>query len=145
MIARVAVWMALKPGTCRRVGCPSRHWRFRATPQNVAIARHLVASYARWHRAAEPLNVALAVSEAFTNAVVHAYPDAGTSGYVEVVVLRRSDAIEVHVGDDGRGIRPGPRRPDGMGLSMIRQVTERVEITPRLEGGTLLVMSFPVS
>lgn len=123
---------------------PSRSWSFRATPQNVAVARHVVAAYARWHRAADPLNIALAVSEAFTNAVVHAYPEPSSAAEVEIVAERLARRLEVRVLDCGRGMPPGPNRPDGMGIAMIRQLADRVEIEPRREGGTRVVMSFPL-
>ncbi len=124
---------------------PSRSWSFAATRQNVAVARHVVAAYARWHRAAEPLTVALAVSEAFTNAVMHAYPEGCTSGVVQIVAERHSRRIEIRVCDAGRGMEAGPSPPDGMGLSMIRQVAERVEIESRSGGGTQIAMSFPLA
>lgn len=134
-----------RPGYPAGVAAPSRTWSLRATPQNVAIARHVVAAYARWHRAADPLNIALAVSEAFTNAVIHAYPEPRPVAYVEVVAERLPRQLEIRVADHGRGIVHDGHRPDGMGISMMRQLADRVEIGPCRGGGTVVVMSFPLA
>ena len=63
-----------------------RRWRFPATSQYIAHARYVVSAHARW-LGADGGAVALAVSEAFTSAVVHASPDAAHPGDVEVIVL----------------------------------------------------------
>lgn len=49
--------------------------RFPAQPDQVALARRRVVAYAREHGAIDPDGIAVAVSEAVTNAVVHAYAD----------------------------------------------------------------------
>jgi anti-sigma regulatory factor (Ser/Thr protein kinase) len=85
--------------------------RFTAVPQHVAEARHAVATYAQQHGVANVHAVALAVSEAVSNAVVHAYTDAESPGDVEVVAQRHLDnGLEVVVSDDGHGMHPRPDR-----------------------------------
>ena len=120
-----------------------RRWRFPATSQYISHARYVVAAHARW-LGADAGVVALAVSEAFTSAIVHS-PDAAHPGDVEVTVLRRNDELEVCVCDDG----PCPQHINGsdedLGLRMIEQITSRLELTPSPQGGTRLRMSFPVT
>ncbi len=109
----------------------------------MAHARHVVAAHARW-LGADPHAVALAVSEAFTNAVVHAYADAG--GDVEVTAHRHPARLEVCVSDRGYGISPSDQTGPwcGLGLNMIDRVTGSLEVQRRPEGGTLLRMTFPL-
>src|SRR5439155_4312542 len=59
--------------------------RFEACADAVAGVRREAVGYAREHVALDPDGVALALSEAITNAVLHAYPDARRPGTVEVV------------------------------------------------------------
>ncbi len=82
-----------------------RRWRFPATAQYVAHARYVVSAHARW-LGADGGAVALAVSEAFTTAVVHASTDAAHPGDVEVTVLRRPGELEICVWEDGPGPEP---------------------------------------
>ena len=123
---------------------PLRCWRFPATPQYVAHARYVVAAYARW-LGADPAAVALAVSEAFTSAVIHA-PDGGDPGDVEVTVTRHSGELEVCVCDDAPVVQQvnGAAAADELAQKMLRQITTRLERTRRAEGGTEVRMSFPV-
>ncbi|HEY6781796.1 MAG TPA: ATP-binding protein [Candidatus Dormibacteraeota bacterium] len=84
-----------------------------------------------------------AVSEACNNVVLHAYPDA--LGPLTVVLSVWDDGIEVIVRDQGCGISD-PGRPDdhqhGIGLPVIRALTERSEFRPRPGGGTEVTMMF---
>jgi anti-sigma regulatory factor (Ser/Thr protein kinase) len=127
------------------VSSPTRCWRFPATPQYVAHARYVVAAHARW-LGADPATVALAVSEAFTSAVVHV-PDAAHPGDVEVTVVRRPGELEVCVCDDAPATElvNGAAAADELGLKMLRQITTRLERTRRAQGGTEVRMSFPVA
>jgi len=87
------------------------------------------------------------VSEAFTNSVVHAYADTRTEDEIELVMARHSTQLEVWVCDDGQGIiaSAGQASPGlGLGLSVIKQLTIRLDVEQRPEGGTKLRMYFPV-
>ena len=66
-----------------------------------------------------PTGSRVAVSEAVTNAVVHAYVDAPAPGEVEVFAKRDpDDGLEVHVSDEGRGMMPRRDSPGiGVGLA----------------------------
>jgi serine/threonine-protein kinase RsbW len=59
--------------------------------------------------------VGLAVSEALTNVVTHAYPDGG--GTVHITAAVACGELCVLVADEGCGIRPHPPR-DGLGLGL---------------------------
>jgi anti-sigma regulatory factor (Ser/Thr protein kinase) len=96
-------------------------------------------------RVAAGYEVALAVSEAVNNVVVHAYRDrqAGTEpGRVHVAVTLERDALVVAVSDEGTGMKPRTDSPGaGLGLPIIATLADRVEVD-RLANGTRLVMAF---
>jgi stage II sporulation protein AB (anti-sigma F factor) len=120
--------------------------RFPARPDQVAPARREVIAYAREHGAVDPDGIALAVSEAVTNAVVHAYIDSPRPGDVEVVAKRHpDDGIEIHVCDDGRGLMPRRDSPGlGVGLPLVAKLAQRFRIETRPGGGTAISMCFAV-
>lgn len=92
----------------------------------------------------------LAVSEAMTNAVVHAYPQ-GDPGEVDVSITVESLAnrVVVVVADNGGGMRPRPDSPGvGIGLPLIGNLVASMDVRPRSGGsGTEVHMTFdlPVS
>jgi anti-sigma regulatory factor (Ser/Thr protein kinase) len=105
-----------------------------------------VAAYAREHGAVDPDAIALAVSEAVTNAVVHAYVDAPAPGEFEVVAKRLpGDGIEINVYDDGRGMIPRRDSPGlGVGLPLVAKLAQRFRVETRPSGGTAITMRFAV-
>ena len=127
------------------VSTSTRSWRFPATAPYVAHARHVVSAHARW-LGADGGAVALAVSEAFTSAVIHASADTGRPGDVEVSVRRMPGALEICVCDDG----PCTEHINGaaadleLGLKMLEQLADRIELTHHGRRGTELRMLFPV-
>jgi anti-sigma regulatory factor (Ser/Thr protein kinase) len=118
--------------------------RFPAQADQVAPARREVAAYAREHGAVDPDAIALAVSEAVTNAVVHAYIDAPSPGDVEVFARRDpDDGIEIHVCDEGRGMMPRRDSPGlGVGLPLVAKLAQRFKVETRPGGGTAISMLF---
>jgi len=73
--------------------------------------------------------VALAVTEAFANVVVHAYVDADTVGHLELRADVRGDELIVQVSDEGRGMQPRADSPGlGMGLPLIAQMADTFEV-----------------
>lgn len=89
--------------------------------------------------------VRLAVSEALTNAVVHAF--AGREpGTLHVVAERGEGVLIVRVGDDGIGMGPRHDSPGmGMGVPIIGKLCHAVDLTPGPGGtGTVVRMVFTV-
>ena len=86
----------------------------------------------------------LALTEACTNSVKHAYD--GGSGSVDIVYELHSDRLAVEVGDAGSGFEPRAGRVDdadeleegGLGIAIIRALTDEVEIGEREGGGSRL-------
>jgi stage II sporulation protein AB (anti-sigma F factor) len=78
--------------------------------------------------------VVLAVSEAVTNAVTHAYPDG--IGIVEMAGSSTPDAVTVTVRDHGCGLQA---RPDGagFGLEIIQRLAEHVAVDDSPDGVAL--------
>jgi anti-sigma regulatory factor (Ser/Thr protein kinase) len=117
-----------------------------ATVDSVGRLRRAVADFARRHGASERSldSVNLAVSEALTNVVVHAYRDAAAPGPVLVVVAVRDRALLVTVADEGCGMTPRPDSPGlGLGMGLIAGLADAVELTPRpARPGVVLRMRF---
>jgi serine/threonine-protein kinase RsbW len=87
----------------------------------------------------------LALTEACTNSVKHAYGDGG--GSVDIVYELHGDRLAVEVGDAGSGFSPGGGRggngddeleEGGLGIEIIRALTDEVEIAERPGGGSRL-------
>ena len=111
---------------------------------NVALVRHVVGAVAEatgfGRRAVE--DVRLAVTEACTNVVRHAYPER-EAGPLEVVALPGRERLTVTVTDRGGGIRPSPSSDGaGLGLPLIAALAAEVEIEEGLGRGSRLRMEF---
>jgi serine/threonine-protein kinase RsbW len=83
----------------------------------------------------------LALTEACSNSVRHAYGDAG--GHVEISFELREDRLVIEVADDGAGFDAtgAGRRRDGeelaeggLGIAIIRSIADEVEIGGRANG-----------
>jgi len=85
-----------------------------------------------------------AVSEACNNVVLHAYE--GTEGPLEVYVCPDRQSVTVVVRDQGTGIQPRPAAVEqgmqGVGLSLIQALTDRVEFNGGAGEGTEVRMTF---
>ncbi len=127
----------------RRLG-PRLRRTYPAEPAAVAAARHEVTSFAAAHGAGEALlrDVALAVSEACTNVVMHAYRDR-PPGAMHVGVSQVANGFEVRIADEGVGVRPRGDSPGvGLGLQIIARTTADFEIRDAPGGGAELVLRF---
>ena len=114
-----------------------------ARPEAVPMLRGAVARYLAGAGLTGTLVavVNLAVSEAVTNAVVHAYVDADEAGPVSVTTEVSETEVLVTVADEGCGMRPRVDSPGaGLGLPLIMQVATTVQVSQA--GGTLVTMSF---
>jgi anti-sigma regulatory factor (Ser/Thr protein kinase) len=115
-----------------------------ARPENVAVIRHVLGAFAEALRLPDGLveDLRLAVTEACTNVVRHAY-SAGAPGPVEISLRPDDDAVRVVVADRGRGVgtsadRTGP----GLGLPLIAAIADEVDLQPVPGGGCRVAMAF---
>lgn len=115
-----------------------------ATPAAIAPLRHRAAGFAAAHGACPRLvaDVALAVSEAVTNAVKYAFPPgAGEGARVGLVAEAGDGWLEVRVRDRGEGFGSSPS--DGLGLGLSVMASLSAELTIVQEGrGTEVRMRF---
>lgn len=116
-----------------------------AVAENIPVLRHAATDFAREQGVSDEraFEVALAVSEAVTNAILHAY--AGREpGMVTLEADPARDEFVVRVTDDGRGMQPNPDSPGlGLGLPTIGRLSASVEIEPGPHGvGTAVRMVF---
>lgn len=110
--------------------------------ENIGTVRREVQDCAAQAGVADSAGVALVLSEALTNAVIHAYTDV-PSRDIEVAVEVTADAVVITVADGGRGMRPRSDSPGlGLGLPLIASLTQRHEVEQRPEGGTRLTLWF---
>ena len=85
-------------------------------------------------------DVKLALTEACSNSIRHAYAD-GRGGAVEIRYELTDDRLAVEVSDEGGGFDPDALQADGgqldeggLGIAIIRAVTDELEIGPRSAG-----------
>src|SRR3712207_5072496 len=105
-----------------------------ARSRNVAVVRHVAGAVAASAGLSAHVrdNVRLAVSEACTNVVRHAYAD--EEGPMVVSMRATPRALDVKVCDRGRGIAPTPRESAGLGLPLLAALSERLEVDHGGEG-----------
>jgi anti-sigma regulatory factor (Ser/Thr protein kinase) len=118
-----------------------------AVPESVRLARDGTAAFAARAGASTGAidAVRLAVSEAVTNAVVHAYDDE-ECGRITVAGWLVGGALWLLVADDGHGLRPRwERRGSGLGLALIGQLTDGFAVANRSGCGTELRMRFALT
>jgi anti-sigma regulatory factor (Ser/Thr protein kinase) len=115
-----------------------------ARPENVSVIRHVLGAFAESLRLPDDLveDLRLAVTEACTNVVRHAYPP-DAAGPVEISIRPEDEHVSVVVADQGRGIgtssdTTGP----GLGLPLIAAIADAVELQPVPGGGSRVAMTF---
>ncbi len=118
-----------------------------ARPEHVAAARAEVVAYAARLGADETTqaSVKLAVSEALTNVVIHAYARRDAFGPMTVEAWQGNDgALLVLICDEGDGMVPRPDSPGlGLGLPLIAHMADDLRVEARLDRpGTRLAMRF---
>jgi serine/threonine-protein kinase RsbW len=90
--------------------------------------------------------IELCVSEAVSNAVLHAYRKLGRTGPVEVEAERPDGYLCVYVRDRGCGFRRRQDSPGlGLGLPLINQTAAQMDVRAPDTGGTELMMRFELS
>jgi serine/threonine-protein kinase RsbW len=108
---------------------PDLELKLPARAENVAVVRHAFGGFAEVLTVDEQTlaDIKLAVTEACTNAVVHAYPDG--EGPLEVAAYVRDSRLLLVVRDQGRGIVPRTDSPGlGLGLPLIATLAEALEL-----------------
>lgn len=118
-----------------------------ARAENIAIVRHAFGALEDAYALDAQIlsDIRLAVTEACTNVVVHAYPD-GREGPMEVLATLLGDELRVVVRDEGRGIGPRPDSPGlGLGLPLIASLTESVQLGRDREERTEVRMTFSLT
>jgi anti-sigma regulatory factor (Ser/Thr protein kinase) len=122
------------------------HEQLAARPQSIGRLRHAVVAFAGsgGASAGQCATIALAVSEALNNAVLHAYLGLAEPGVMAIDAHVRESLLEVVVCDEGSGMRPRTDSPGvGLGLPLIARLTERLEITDT-EPGVAVRMTFAI-
>lgn len=121
--------------------------RVPARAEYVALARLALSGLADILALPEELvaDLKLALTEAVSNSVRHAYADGG--GFVSIAYELRGDALAVEVVDDGKGFdpeRPPPLEGEeltegGLGISIIRTIADEFELhsQPGVRGSRL--------
>jgi anti-sigma regulatory factor (Ser/Thr protein kinase) len=115
-----------------------------ARPENVAVIRHVLGAFAEAQRLRPEVveDLRLAVTEACTNVVRHAY-SAGEPGTIDLTITPAEDALRVVVSDRGRGIGPSPdTKGPGLGLPLIAAIVDSLEIEQTPGVGSRVTMSF---
>jgi anti-sigma regulatory factor (Ser/Thr protein kinase) len=121
-----------------------------ARPEGVGVVRQALAGMAD-ALAFDPGvlgDMKMAVTEACTNVVVHAYAgqDGDGAGLLEIDLLADDVGMTVVVRDNGSGIKSGGARADtpalGLGLPLIAALSDAFEVKGSATGGTEVRMSF---
>ena len=106
-----------------------------AKPEYITLSRLALAGLSRVRPLSEDTlaDLKLALTEACSNSVRHAYGDAG--GHVAISFELRDDRLIVEVADDGTGFVPLPAdevgaelSEGGLGIAIIRSIADEVEI-----------------
>jgi serine/threonine-protein kinase RsbW len=119
--------------------------RMPAEPRAIRTIRDAVRRFAVTHEVRDTDAVALALTEAATNVVVHAYR-VGERGDVRVVACAEPERLVVVVRDYGCGMRPRHDSPGlGIGLSLIGHLASHFNVEAPDGDGTRLRMHFPRS
>ncbi len=114
-----------------------------ADAERVVLVRAVVGSVAQTIGLcdADVHDVRLAVTEACTNVVRHAYGD--TPGRLDVAASVAPDGLHVTITDEGCGLRPRvDRDAGGLGLPLMAALAARVEFGETDGRGTTVRLSF---
>jgi len=117
-----------------------------ARPEGVGVVRQALAGMADAldFDPSVLADMKMAVTEACTNVVVHAYDE--RTGVLEVEMLADGDGLTIVVRDHGTGIQPRPARAEppalGLGLPLIAALSDSFELRGATGSGTEVRMTF---
>ena len=122
-------------------------WSGDAVPEDVARLRSEAGTFASRFGAPDALvaDVRLAISEALSNVIMHAYP--GDPGRLDARANGdpTSGLVTFSVRDYGIGFGPRPDSPGaGMGVSIMTALAHTIEIATHADGGTEVHLTFAV-
>jgi anti-sigma regulatory factor (Ser/Thr protein kinase) len=114
-----------------------------ARPESLAVVRHVLGAipgfWAADHETFDDMLVA--VNEACSNVVVHAYAD--SEGLMEVCGELDGERLTIAVSDRGEGVSHAENISDhGVGLALIDTLADEVTIGTRADGGHEVQMTF---
>lgn len=117
-----------------------------AKPEYITLGRLALTGISRLRPLSEETlgDLKLALTEACTNSVRHAYADG--DGVVEILYELHDDRLVIEVSDAGEGFTPSddePSDPDelnegGLGIAIIDSLADELEIAQRPGGGSRL-------
>jgi serine/threonine-protein kinase RsbW len=117
-----------------------------ARPEGVGVVRQALSGVADALDFEEAIlaDMKMAVTEACTNVVVHAYEE--DDGTLEVEMRAAEDGLTIVVRDQGSGIQPRPTRHAppalGLGLPLIAALSDAFELRGSAGSGTEVRMTF---
>jgi stage II sporulation protein AB (anti-sigma F factor) len=123
---------------------------FPSLPPNVGLARLVVATFASQleFTLAEIEEIRVAVSEAVSNCVIHAYPQ--NPGIVKLNLSISEDGLTVQIADYGKGIEDVEQakqatfstEPEHMGLGLVfmESFMDEMSLSSRPGEGTMVIM-----
>jgi serine/threonine-protein kinase RsbW len=120
-------------------------WSFEATREAPGKGRQVIREFAL---PAQPTDhalgsIAVCISEAMTNVVMHAYRDTASPGQIDMEAELDGDSLTVRVSDQGHGLEPRLDSPGlGLGLPLISQFAASSDIASPEQGGTEVMMRF---
>jgi serine/threonine-protein kinase RsbW len=116
-----------------------------AQPPQVAVIRRTLSAIARRCGADTEtlIRLELAISEAATNVVLHAYRSPGERGEIHIAAHVDDGVLDVCVRDTGSGMYPRPDSPGmGLGLSLMAGEADGFEVRSVDGGGTEVLLRF---
>ena len=137
--------MAVAPEPRATHATPSLRWAGTAEPETVGHLRRLLSDRATALGADDALRgrIALAVSEAVSNVVVHAYRESAEPGPVEAALAFRDGTVTISVRDHGIGFLPRTDSPGlGLGLPLMASTADVMDITAPADGGVEVRLAF---
>jgi serine/threonine-protein kinase RsbW len=116
-----------------------------AKPEYITLCRLALTGLSRLRPLSDETlaDLKLALTEACTNSIKHAYD--GGDGTVEITYELVGDTLAIEVSDAGRGFDHEPADADedelsegGLGIAIIQAIADDFELGPRVGGGSRL-------